>query len=92
MSDTPRRDAAKIAFGFQAVPNSFLAQARELERENAALQTENAALAKAFDRLGKKLDQQQDDSKRMDWLQKNKWYWNDKRKDLRKAVDKGMNT
>lgn len=74
------------------MPNSFLAQARELERENAALQTENAALAKAFDRLGKKLDQQQDDSKRMDWLQKNKWYWNDKRKDLRKAVDKGMNT
>jgi len=34
---TPRTDAAKIACGFQAVPDSFLAHARELERENAEL-------------------------------------------------------
>jgi hypothetical protein len=37
MSDTPRTDAAKIACGFQAVPDSFLEHARKLERENAVL-------------------------------------------------------
>jgi len=37
MSDTPKTDQAKIAAGFQAVPESFLVFARKLERENAAL-------------------------------------------------------
>lgn len=37
MNDTPRTAAAKIACGFQAVPESFLKHAEQLERENAAL-------------------------------------------------------
>ncbi len=28
------------------------------------------------------------DKERMDWLQKNEWYWNSKRRDLRKAIDR----
>ena len=44
MSDTPRTDAAKLACGFQAVPDYFLAHARELERENAALRADKERL------------------------------------------------
>ena len=40
MSDTPRTAVAKIACGFQAVPDSFLEHAEKLERENAALRAE----------------------------------------------------
>ena len=44
MNDTPRTDRAKIAAGFQAVPESFLVFARKLERENAALREDKERL------------------------------------------------
>ena len=44
MSDTPRTDQAKIAAGFQAVPESFLVFARKLERENIALRADRERL------------------------------------------------
>jgi hypothetical protein len=28
------------------------------------------------------------DKERLDWLQKNEWYWNWKRRNLRKAIDR----
>ena len=40
MSDTPLTDAAKIACGFQAVPESFFQHACQLERKNAALRAD----------------------------------------------------
>jgi hypothetical protein len=49
MSDTPKTDQAKIAAGFQAVPESFLVFARELERENAALRAALEAMVSAND-------------------------------------------
>lgn len=48
MSDTPKTDQAKIAAGFQAVPESFLVFARKLERENAALRASLDYLQKAI--------------------------------------------
>ena len=40
MSDTPLTDAAKIACGFQAVPESFFQHACQLERKNAVLRSD----------------------------------------------------
>ena len=40
MSDTPLTDAAKIACGFQAVPESFFQHACQLERKNAVLRAD----------------------------------------------------
>ena len=53
MSDTPLTDAAKIACGFQAVPELFLKHARELERENAELLTVLEILARHSCHSGK---------------------------------------
>jgi len=44
MSDTPKTDAAKLACGFQAVPESFFQHACQLERENAALRADKDRL------------------------------------------------
>jgi hypothetical protein len=57
MSDTPRTDAAKLACGFQAVPDSFLAHARELERENAALREDKERLLDILQRWQRMVDE-----------------------------------
>lgn len=51
MSDTPKTDQAKIAAGFQAVPESFLVFARKLERENAALRADKERLVETIEHM-----------------------------------------
>lgn len=63
MSDTPRTAEAKIKCGFQAVPDSFLQFARELERENAALKA-------ALDHQMTYQRELRADRDRLDWLDK----------------------
>jgi uncharacterized protein len=48
-TDTPKTDAAKIASGFQAVPESFQDHARTLERELTAMTAERDALRAALE-------------------------------------------
>jgi hypothetical protein len=44
VSNTPKTHAAKIECGFQAVPDSFLKFAQQLERENASLRADKERL------------------------------------------------
>lgn len=78
MSDTPRTAAAKIACGFQAVPESFLNHAEQLERENAALGASEHGCRQIIDTyvdeitdLEKENAALRADKERLDWCDKN---------------------
>jgi hypothetical protein len=68
MSETPRTAEAKIKCGFQAVPDSFLQFARELELENEARRTlQHEYLSKIW-KLQEEYAALRDDKARLDWL------------------------
>ena len=76
MSDTPLTDAAKIACGFQAVPESFFQHACQLERKNAVLRAdlliEEERSIYWRDNEGKAMAENAAlwaDKERMDWLE-----------------------
>ncbi len=79
MSDTPLTDAAKIACGFQAVPESFFQHACQLERKNAALRAdlliEEERSIYWRDNEGKAIAENaalRADKERLDWIAKNR--------------------
>ena len=85
MSDTPLTDAAKIACGFQAVPESFFQHACQLERKNAVLRSdlliEEERSIYWRDNEGKAMAENAAlwaDKERMDWLEQSQKLWEGK--------------
>jgi hypothetical protein len=69
-----RRGNDDAAFPDPAEVGAAIDDAVNLLRRYDDIERENAALRA--------------DKERLDWLQKNEWYWNSKRRDLRKAIDR----
>ena len=68
MSDTPRTDAAKIACGFQSVPELFLEHARELERKNAMFRANWKIALQCYTDYKNEALALRSDQVRLDWL------------------------
>ena len=68
MSETPKTDAAKIACGFQAVPELFLEHARELERKNAMFRANWKIALQCYTDYKNEALALRSDQVRLDWL------------------------